>query len=86
MQTVVPAYKKEIVDAFESVEKNLYLLALDINLEKYKNFVKTSYHVYWKGIDKKRKPYANRTNDKKTKEQAEFCYQFVVDSLIAFEL
>ena len=79
-------YRDEIADAFEHVEKNLYLLALDVNLESYKKFVETSYPVMYKGLGGSRKPFVIKSTDEKTKAQAEFCYKFVVDTLVALGL
>lgn len=72
-------------EAFEKVEAKLNMLALNIDYREYINFKKKSFRVYfYVGLPAPK--VIEHGIELRTKEDADFCYNFVLNSFITWEL
>lgn len=76
---------RDLVEAFEKTEKMLNMLALRLDYEDYLNFKKKSFEVVWY-IGESKPKAIGITSEPITKENADFCYNFVLNSFITWKL
>lgn len=76
---------RELKGAFEKTENMLSIIALNLDYRDYMNFKKKSFRIVWSA--QKSEPSARGGLAKEpTIEDADFCYNFVLNSFITWEL
>lgn len=76
---------RDLKGAFTKIEEMLSMLALKLDYRDYLNFKKKSFDVLW--VVEESEPSVVIPDDKgRTKEDADFCYNFVLNSFITWEL
>jgi hypothetical protein len=77
--------KKELDEAFKKTEEMLSMLALKLDYRDYLNFKKKSFYVTW-SLGSSEPRVMRVGTEVRTKEDANFCYNFVFNSFITWEL
>ncbi len=77
---------RELKEAFEKTENMLSIIALNLDYRDYMNFKKKSFVVVQYASDAEPRAIGRTNNEVMTKEDADFCYNFVLNSFITWEL